>query len=77
MGLKIAGMNISIIFILISVIYCSNALTDQDLYNINAPGSVVFPRGDDDSKLVNLKHPVNFYTEKYDAIYVSLSSLSL
>lgn len=64
-------MNIAIIFILISVIYGSSALNEYDLYNINAPGSVEFQRGNDESKLINLQQPIHFYTEKYDSIYVS------
>lgn len=60
-------------FILISVIYYSNALSDRDLFNINAPGSMILERGNDNSKLVNLQQPIHFYTEKYDSIYVSLT----
>jgi len=70
--LKIAKMELFKFFILISVIYSSNALSDRDLFNINAPGSTNLERGNDNSKLVNLQHPINFYTEKYDSIYVSL-----
>ena len=71
--LKIAKMELFKFFILISVIYYSNALSDRDLFNINAPGSTILERGNDNSKLVNLQNPINFYTEKYDSIYVSLT----
>lgn len=56
------------------MIYCCNAISDRDLYNINAPGSTILQRGNDNSKLVSLQHPINFYTEKYDSIYVSLNA---
>ncbi|KAL7032364.1 hypothetical protein ACKWTF_007298 [Chironomus riparius] len=62
-------------FILISVIYFSNALSDRDLFNINAPGSTILERGNDNSKLVNLQNPINFYTEKYDSIYINSNGI--
>lgn len=53
------------------VVLSCDAITTSDLYNINAQGTVNLQRGDEESRLINLKTPIHFYTEKYNSIYVS------
>lgn len=60
------------VFLIIFTSFYCNAITDRDFYSTSVPGSSVFDRGNDKSRLVSLQEPIHFYTEKYDSIYVSV-----
>lgn len=49
------------------------AIDNRELYDVVAQGSVTLPRGNEESLQVQLQTPINFYTEKYDSIYVSVA----
>lgn len=49
----------------------SHAISDRDLYSTNAPGSTSLPKANEESRLVQLRSPIHFYSEKYNSIYVS------
>ena len=55
----------------------SFAIENRDLYEIVVQGSVTLPRGDEEAVRVNLQHPINFYSDKHDFIYVSSELVTL
>lgn len=61
---------LSTIAVLLLAIHC-HSIDTRDLYDTVVQGSVTFPKGNDESTIVNLQSPIHFYTEKYDSIYVS------
>lgn len=61
---------LSALLVLLVVNRCYS-IENRDLYDVVAQGSVTLPRGDEESVQVHLQTPINFYTEKYDSIYVS------
>lgn len=61
---------LSALLVLLVVNRC-HSIENRDLYDVAAQGSVTLPRGDEESVLVNLQSPINFYTDKYDSINVS------
>lgn len=64
---------LSTIAVVLLASHC-HTIDSRDLYDTVVQGSVTFPRGNDESILVNLHSPIHFYTEKYDSIYVSFLS---
>jgi hypothetical protein len=69
-------MKILSILLVFYVAYNCHAISDRDLYTINAPGSTSLLKGNEESRLVQLQSPIHFYSEKYDSIYVSSSTSS-
>lgn len=65
-------MKILSILLVFYVAYNCQAISDRDLYNINAPGSTTLQKGNEESRLIQLRSPIHFYSESYDSIYVSL-----
>lgn len=61
---------LSALLVLLVVNRC-HSIENRDLYDVVVQGSVTLPRGNKESVLVNLQAPINFYTDKYDSIYVS------
>lgn len=64
-------MKILSVLLFFYVAYDCLAISDRDLYSTNAPGSTSLPNANEESQIVNLRSPINFYSEKYDSIYVS------
>lgn len=64
-------MKILSLLLFFYVAYDCLAISDRDLYNTNAPGSKSLPNENEESQIVKLRSPINFYSEKYDSIYVS------
>lgn len=64
-------MKILSVLLFFYVAYDCHAISDRDLYNTNAPGSTSLPNTNEESQIVNLRSPINFYSEKYNSIYVS------
>jgi hypothetical protein len=53
------------------VAYNCHAISDRDLYNVNAPGSTSLQNGNEESRQIQLRTPIHFYSESYDSIFVS------
>lgn len=66
-------MKISPTILCLLVVGSCYGLSNRDLYDVVAQGSVTLPRGNEESVRVKLQTPIKFYTENYDAVYVSSS----
>lgn len=64
-------MKILPFLLVLFVAYNCHAISDRDLYNINAPGSTSLQNGNEESRQIRLRSPIHFYSESYDSIYVS------
>lgn len=66
-----AKMKILSFLLVFYVAYNCHAISDRDLYNINAPGSTTLQNGNEESRHIQLRSPIHFYSDSYDSIYVS------